>query len=617
MDKNNEGKLADGALQDSEEELKAVFEQVRVGIALLDAAGRVVRINRRLEELTGYSEEELKGKRFNFLKMFPPKSIVKIHPVFAEMLSGEQVTPVNVEIHDRRGLSKQVELHGFALKKGEEVARLVTTMQEIPDIRGETSEINGYRALFEHARDAILLMEAEGLKSGQIVEANPAAAEMHGYTMEELLTMNIRQLFAPETVKRFPQMLQRMLEGEWVKEEVTLRKKDGAVFPVEISAGLLEFRSRRYIFAMGRDITERKRVEREICDIKNYLETIIRMSYDGIFVVDDEGGFEFCNDAFFEILGYADEEIIGQSFMMAIPTDHHDFMLERWEEIQKGEGKPFEVDVVRKDGSRRSLLVSHKEMDIRGERKYCVVVKDITERKKAEEEIKRYTAQLEETNRMKELFADILHHDLLNPLTVINGYVELLLSEENAPEKLEKLKIIEKNISRALEMIENASVFSKLESAEDIEFEEMDLREVIEKAVLKLNQLIATSGMEIENRVTSQILIKANKILEHVFVNLINNAVKYASEGKRIIIEGEDRGDCLQIKVVDFGEGIKNSDKKLIFERFAQTKQSAGAGSGLGLAIVKKIVELHNGRIWVEDNPEGGAVFVVELCRKV
>jgi len=118
-----------------------------------------------------------------------------------------------------------------------------------------------YRMLFESAGDAIFLLTAEGEDAGRIVSANPAAARMHGYTVEELTAMKIQDLDTPEVAEKSPERIQRMLQGEWINAEVEHRKRDGTVFPVEISAGLLEFENKKFILAFDRDITERKEAE--------------------------------------------------------------------------------------------------------------------------------------------------------------------------------------------------------------------------------------------------------------------------------------------------------------------------------------------------------------------
>jgi two-component system sensor histidine kinase AtoS len=118
-----------------------------------------------------------------------------------------------------------------------------------------------YRMLFESAGDAIFMLDAEGENVGRIVSANRAAAEMHDYTVEELLAMKIQDLDTPEAAAESPERIRRILNGEWIDAEITHRKKDGTVFPVEVSAGLLEFEDQKYILAFDRDITERKQAE--------------------------------------------------------------------------------------------------------------------------------------------------------------------------------------------------------------------------------------------------------------------------------------------------------------------------------------------------------------------
>ena len=118
-----------------------------------------------------------------------------------------------------------------------------------------------YRALFERAGDAIFILDTEGQNRFGIVAANRAAAELHGYTVDELLAMKLTDIDVPEFAETAPSLLEYIMKGEWVKAEVMHRRKDGSVFPVEISAGLLELGGHRYILAFDRDITVRKHAE--------------------------------------------------------------------------------------------------------------------------------------------------------------------------------------------------------------------------------------------------------------------------------------------------------------------------------------------------------------------
>lgn len=118
-----------------------------------------------------------------------------------------------------------------------------------------------YRMLFESAKDAIFIIAAEGPESGKIVAANHAAAEMHGYTVDELKTLNIADLDAPDEAARIQARIAQVLQGEWIKAEIAHRRRDGSLFPVEVSAGLIELGSQKYILAFDRDISERRQAE--------------------------------------------------------------------------------------------------------------------------------------------------------------------------------------------------------------------------------------------------------------------------------------------------------------------------------------------------------------------
>ncbi len=128
-------------------------------------------------------------------------------------------------------------------------------------LREITENERRYRLLFESAADAIFILDAEGEGAGRIVSTNQSAATMHQYTVEELLTMRIQDIDAPEAAARSSERIQRLLQGEWIKAELNHVKKDGAVFPVEISCGVFEFDQHRYILAIDRDMTERKRTD--------------------------------------------------------------------------------------------------------------------------------------------------------------------------------------------------------------------------------------------------------------------------------------------------------------------------------------------------------------------
>jgi two-component system sensor histidine kinase AtoS len=142
---------------------------------------------------------------------------------------------------------------------GESINEMALSLKEMFGTLAENQK--RYRMLFESAGDAIFMLDAEGGNVGRIVSANRAAANMHGYTVEELVGMKIQDLDTPEAAAGSPERIRRILNGEWINAEIAHRKKDGSVFPVEVSAGLLELEDQKYILAFDKDITERKQAE--------------------------------------------------------------------------------------------------------------------------------------------------------------------------------------------------------------------------------------------------------------------------------------------------------------------------------------------------------------------
>ncbi|WP_440951543.1 sensor histidine kinase [Methanococcoides sp. FTZ1] len=238
----------------------------------------------------------------------------------------------------------------------------------------------------------------------------------------------------------------------------------------------------------------------------------------------------------------------------------------------------------------------------------------LIQRRESIDALKKYAEDLEHSNELKELFSDIMRHDLLNPAGIVKGYAELLLEMEDDEKKQGMIRIIDRNNKKLIDMIENAARFAKLDTFEDIEFQEIDLALVIESVIGNFRPNIEEKQMEVEFEHQGSYPAKANPMIEDVFSNLLSNAIKYSPENERIIIEISDSGDEWKVSFTDFGEGVPDENKPELFERFKRVTKKGIKGTGLGLAIVKKIIGLHDGSVGVEDNPEGqGSVFRVTL----
>jgi signal transduction histidine kinase len=223
-------------------------------------------------------------------------------------------------------------------------------------------------------------------------------------------------------------------------------------------------------------------------------------------------------------------------------------------------------------------------------------------------------AELERSNKLKDLFTDIMRHDLLNPAGAIKGFNDVLYFKEEDEEKRKIIKTIDRQTDKLISMIDSAAKLARLESSHELELNRNDLGAIIRNVAESFDHSLMEKNITMELVTPGKYPSRVNEIIEEVFSNLISNAIKYSPEGSRIKVEVVDAGAYWKVHVIDNGDGVTDENKSIIFERFTRADRKGIKGSGLGLAIVKRIIDLHNGFVGVNDNPEGkGSVFWVAL----
>jgi PAS domain S-box-containing protein len=345
-------------------------------------------------------------------------------------------------------------------------------------------------------------------------------------------------------------------------------------------------------------------------------------SHDGMYLLDTEGKFTRVNRTMEELTGYKTKELLGKELLEIVQHEDKSGVKKRFASIVRGkEPLPLEFQIATKkeqiiDVEVRSAPIK-KGDEIIGVQESAT---DISFRKALEnelaalnEELSRYSHQLEQSNQLKGLFTDILRHDLLNPTGVIRNIAEIMEYDENMKGSQE-IEVIKRNVTKLEDIIQNASQYAKLESEEALEKTELNLTELIENIISDLHPYAREKKMKVKFKPKKEHKINASGAIESVFVNILSNAIKYSPEETDIKIEVEDAGKNKRISVTDQGDGILDENKEAVFDRFTRRDKKGVKGTGLGLAITKRIVDLHKGKIWVEDNPEGkGTVFIVEI----
>ncbi|MBA4366235.1 MAG: hypothetical protein C0403_01165, partial [Desulfobacterium sp.] len=339
-----------------------------------------------------------------------------------------------------------------------------------------TEEEKRYRLLFESAADAIFIIEAEGENFGKIIEANPSAARMHGYTMDELLRLNlIKDLDVPDAIRKAPERAAMMLQGNWITAEIEHRRKDGSVFPVEISAGLLNFMGHKYFLAFDRDISERKEMENQIIQAKQDWEDTFDEITDMITIHDNNYGIIRANKAAKHLLdlplqttttkkcfhlyhgkAHPPEECLScNCFSTREPTT--------FETYEPHLGKYLEVRAMpRFDKDNKMIGLIH-------------VVRDITQRKKREEAFQR-AEQLKIVGE----WAAGLAHEIKNPLAGVKASVEMLRYEKNisSENELIVMKSIDE-IKRIEKLLKSLLNFAK---PPKLQLSHVNINQVLERA---------------------------------------------------------------------------------------------------------------------------------------
>jgi signal transduction histidine kinase len=234
-------------------------------------------------------------------------------------------------------------------------------------------------------------------------------------------------------------------------------------------------------------------------------------------------------------------------------------------------------------------------------------------RSRLERRLAEQSSQLQAANQLKDLFTEILRHDLLNAVSVIHGMAGMMNDFPHSEGEQAMLTAIFRNAEKVVEIIRSASLYSKLENPGELERKRMDVGSLLRNACEQLRPLVAEREQHLEYVCDEPCYMLVNPMIENVFANLISNASKYSEPGEGIEVGiANDEASCT-VWVKDRGPGIPPADRTTLFTRFHRLNQESVKGTGLGLAIVKRIVDLHAGRVWIEDNPAGGSIFYVSI----
>ncbi len=373
------------------------------------------------------------------------------------------------------------------------------------------------------------------------------------------------------------------------------------------------------------------------------LKLILDNVVDGIIGLDKRGTIKSVNQATERMFGYSNEEIIGKNIDILIPkTESSANETYLKDSVQKGfydvVGKERELTAKHKDNANFFIEIVINLITNGDETMFVAIVRNITERKKAEEKMREYTDRLEWThfqlqksridadnaNHAKSIFLAHMSHEIRTPLNGILGMTELLMNTELQPKQDKYANQIYHSSEVLLDLINDILDFSKIEAGEmEIESVSFDLKEIVEQVDNIFTSHAAKKNLEIKIKISGDIpsFIKGDPLrTRQILTNLIGNAVKFTESGYvETSITAKDKTDkniTLLFEITDTGIGIEADKLDKIFEKFSQADISTTrkfGGTGLGLAISKQLVELIGGKIGVKSTVGKGSTFWFEI----
>jgi PAS domain S-box-containing protein len=617
---------------------RTYIEEASDLIFTLDAAGKIASVNRAVCETTGYTAEELLGK--NPLEFIPPESHPLIETALRNLLTGESVDRLEVEVlsRDRRRIA--LEVRGRALyDKGRmvgalQIARDITERKRMPNelrrysaqlerlVLERTERLAESERRFRELSDLLPQIVFEIDENGNIQFMNRAAFAETGCTVEEFRKgVNAFQMLAPADRDRAKRGIQRIMTGQTIDgREFTVLRRDGTTFPViAYTAPIMREGKTVGLRGIAIDITERKRAEEELRAARERLEHMIISNPAVIFTArprPDLSDFDatYMSRSVVSLLGFRPQDLIGRAEMWQArvhPDDLHRYYAELPLLWKEGE-HTFEYRFLHKDGN--YLWIREEAKVIRDAAGKPTEVMgywtDITDEKQMDE--------------MRDRFISAVTHELRTPLISISGYLDLVLAGESGAipsEVKSNLEVVKRNTDRLTSLTDDLLDIQRLQSGKlQVNLQPIDLREIIDHATSEIRPFIKAKKQRFNVAVPKKPLpILGDPVrLSQVLMNLLSNASKFTPEGGTIRLTISDDKLLIVAKVADTGIGLRREDLTRVFEPFAAIKKPTHIkGTGLGLSVTNGLVEAHMGRIWAESPGEGkGATFTFALPKR-
>ncbi|SPE51229.1 putative Multi-sensor hybrid histidine kinase [Verrucomicrobia bacterium] len=609
--------------------VSTALEAAANAIAITDREGVVIWTNPAFSQLTGYSLEELRGRKISMLKSGAHDAVF-YRQLWDTILAGRVWRSEMVNRRKDGSLYTEENTITPVLNEGGEITHFVAVKQDVTERkRAEAASRQSedeFRAIFEVAS---IGMAQTDPRTGQWLRVNQKMCAITGYAADELLQMRVPDITHPEDRQRDWELFQQVVRGDAPDYRLEKRyvRKDGVVAWVNVNMTVIRDAAGRPARTMAaiEDVTTHKLAQAALAQSEERFRTLFELAPDGIYLCDLQGRFVGGNKAAEELVGYARAELIGKSFLTLNLLSASDLRRAAAALARNAQGEatgPEEYELTRKDGRKLSLEIRTFPAKTQQQLLVLGVARDITERKQLE-------AQFRQAQKMEAIgqLAGGVAHDFNNLLAVMRGNADLLLmdAEQNTSQTNECLKHIAAAAERAAGLTRQLLIFSRKQA---IQSEPLALNGLVQNLTKMLKRVIR-EDIRLECRYAEQLpFVQADPgMLEQALLNLVVNARDAMPRGGQLLIATEGvrfdaasagthpdarPGEFVCLSVSDAGTGIAPEHLERIFEPFFTTKEP-GKGTGLGLATVYGIVKQHQGWVEVSSRVGVGTTFRILL----
>ena len=461
------------------------------------------------------------------------------------------------------------------------------------------------RAILSSSPDAITVFDL----SGNVVELNQAALKLHGFsTREEAIGKNSFEFVSPQHQQRAREVFENTLKKGSVKnEEFTLLTKDGQDFLAELSASVVvdSKGNPTSIAAIARDITDRKGAEQRFLESQQKVAALFNGNPEATVYTDPDMHILDINPRFTSLFGYGLDEVKGKHLNdVVVPRN----LIEEAKMLDERTAKGFvyhDTFRIRKDGTLIPVSVSAAPISIQSRLAgYIAIYKDISQRKKTEQDLQTAMKKLEIMNEKLRVVGGLSRHDIRNKLAAISGNAYLARKELSGNSKVVNyLAEIETAVQQSAKILEFARAYEML-GAEELAYVD------VEKTVCEATSLFANLKRVKVTNDCHGLTVLADSLLRQLFYNLIDNSLKHGEKTTGIGVHREKTSqDELNLIYEDDGVGIAFVDKPKLFKE----GYSKGGGTGYGLFLIKKMMEVYGWSIQETGEPDEGARFVITI----